>query len=217
MKKKPLIFLIFVAAFQAATVYAAPRYQYGQESSIAIREMQASIDELRHEMNNHESEIRTFEDKLNNQEVVIEALREQNLKQSKSSQDTVKNNISNLEMKINGLDTATKGLISDFKELKNHANQSGIPSKIAEIEKVLEIHTQNLENFSAALRSLMSILEVKHDLNVASESKDKVYKVQAGDSLEKIAKVHKTSVKAIKDINDLNSDRIIVGQNIKIP
>jgi LysM repeat protein len=223
MEKICYKFISTVAAMSfAATAYSAPQKVYGQETSIAIREMRASIDEMRHEMNNHESEIRTFEEKLSNQEVIIEALREQNVSMTKTNQELTKGNLANLEMKIGSLDTASKGLVSDLRQLKTHANDSSstlssFQQKIATIEKVLEIQTQNLENLQAAMRSLMTVLEVKNDIGTSDELKTKNYRVQAGDSLEKIAKANKTTIKAIKEFNDLNSDRIIVGQNIKIP
>ena len=133
-------FCAVVAVFTAATAHSAPQKTYGQDTSIAIREMRASIDEMRHEMNNHESEIRTFEEKLANQEVIIESLREQNANTSKVNQDLTKGNLANLEMKINSLDTASKALVSDLRQLKSHANDSSstigsFNQKIETIEK----------------------------------------------------------------------------------
>ncbi len=43
------------------------------------------------------------------------------------------------------------------------------------------------------------------------------YKVRAGDSLIKIAKKHNTKVASIKSINHLKSDRIKIGQTLKLP
>jgi len=223
MEKKFLSFLsLVVALFGATTAYSAPQKVYNQETSVAIREMRASIDEMRHEMNNHESEIRTFEDKLNNQEVIIEALRDQNTNTSKINQDLTKGNLVSLEMKINSLDTATKALASDLRQFKTHVNEStnslnAFNQKIAIIEKVLETQSQNLDNLQSAIRSLMTVLEVKNDLTSSDDSAVKMYCVKPGDSLDKIAKIHKTTSKLIKELNNLNSDRIIVGQNIKIP
>ena len=44
-----------------------------------------------------------------------------------------------------------------------------------------------------------------------------VYLVKSGDTLSHIAKTHGTTVKALKSANDLASDRIVVGQQLKIP
>ena len=44
-----------------------------------------------------------------------------------------------------------------------------------------------------------------------------IYVVKSGDMLEKIAKAHGTTVKAIKSANNMKTDRINVGQKLKIP
>ncbi len=220
--KRKLLILNLAAALSAASLYAAPpKYQYGQENNIAIRELQASVDEMRHEIKNHETEIRTYEEKFANQELIIESLREQNANMSKTNQDLTKSNLANIEMKIGSLDTASKGLISDLRQIKTHANESSsaissCQQKIVAIEKIIEVQNQNLENLSSAIKSLMSVLEVKPELTTFDSSSNS-YIVSAGDSLEKIARLHKTSIKALKEVNDLNSDRIKVGQRIKIP
>ncbi len=206
------------AVFMAATVHSAPKQPL--EQNIAIKEMRACIDEMRHEMSNHESEIRTFEEKLANQEVIIEALREQNLSLSKTNQDNTKNLLANLEMKINSLDTNLKGLKADLHEsaLKFRL----FADKTTEVEKILSIHSKNLVEFQSALSSLMNILEVKSDLNAtfnsgAHDKEPRIHRVQPGDSLAKIAKAYHTNIKLIKEANDLIPDRIVMGQSIKIP
>ncbi|HRD55106.1 MAG TPA: LysM peptidoglycan-binding domain-containing protein [Parachlamydiaceae bacterium] len=208
------------AAFAAFHLNAAPhKYAYVQEG-ITIREMQASIDDFRHEVQNHETEIRTFEEKLANQEVVIESLREESRQALKTNQESGKASLSNLEMKINSCDTALKGLISDFKELKTHLNHA--VKKTTETEKTVRLQAENLELFQSALNSIMAALEIKHEIKpheikTADGAQEKIHKVQPGDSLGKIAKLYKTTIKALKEANNLNSDRVVVGQNIKIP
>jgi len=44
-----------------------------------------------------------------------------------------------------------------------------------------------------------------------------VYSVKAGDTLGKIAKAHSTTVAEIKSLNGLSTDRINVGQKLKLP
>ena len=52
---------------------------------------------------------------------------------------------------------------------------------------------------------------------VDSTGGEQVYTVKSGDVLYNIAKAHGTTVKAIRTANDLKSDRIVVGQKLKIP
>lgn len=44
-----------------------------------------------------------------------------------------------------------------------------------------------------------------------------VYSVKAGDSLSRIAKTHHITVKALKSVNNLATDRINIGEQLKIP
>ena len=44
-----------------------------------------------------------------------------------------------------------------------------------------------------------------------------IYLVKAGDTLSHIAKTHGTTIKALKLANKLSSDKISVGQQLKIP
>lgn len=51
----------------------------------------------------------------------------------------------------------------------------------------------------------------------AGESSVKTYKVKSGDNLMKIAKSQGVNVKEIRALNNLRTDRITVGQTLKIP
>ncbi|HEU6449205.1 MAG TPA: LysM peptidoglycan-binding domain-containing protein [Verrucomicrobiae bacterium] len=51
----------------------------------------------------------------------------------------------------------------------------------------------------------------------ASKAAETIYIVQSGDTLGKIAKTRGTTVKALKSANGLNSDKIVVGEKLKIP
>lgn len=212
-----------VTLLTVTTLKAAPqRYNYGQDQSTAIQEIRDSIDDLRHEIRNHESEIRTYEDKLSNQESIIDALREQITKSSSSQQTQLKNNSASLEMKINQLETTTKGLSADLRQFKTHANETAIAlqqitQKMTQLEKATEVQSQNLDSLQAALRSIMDALDVKNSPDKTSDPIGKIYKVKAGDSLEKIARANATTIKAIKELNNLANDRIVVGQTLKMP
>ncbi|MDF3130213.1 LysM peptidoglycan-binding domain-containing protein [Kiritimatiellaeota bacterium B1221] len=51
----------------------------------------------------------------------------------------------------------------------------------------------------------------------AISSNGKTYVVQSGDSLSVVARRYGTSVKNLKAVNGLNSDRLLVGQVLKLP
>ncbi len=51
----------------------------------------------------------------------------------------------------------------------------------------------------------------------AAPSAEKTYTVKSGDTLLKIAKAHGVSIKALRTANNLRTDRIKVGDKLKIP
>jgi LysM repeat protein len=51
----------------------------------------------------------------------------------------------------------------------------------------------------------------------SSSTGEAVYFVKSGDTLSHIAKTHNTTVKALKSANELATDRIVVGEKLKIP
>lgn len=213
-----LFILVSVAAFTTAA--AAPKYNYGHDTSVALREMRDSIDDVRNGLRNHEAEIRTYEEKFTSQEAIIDGLRDQVNGFSKTQEEQLRGNAASLEMKINSLDTAIKGLISDIKQFKTHANETAAAlaqsnQKIVQLEKLIELQNQNSSNMQTALRSLMDAMDPQAP--IVDSSGVKSYKVKAGDSLEKIARMHQTTIRAIKELNGLAQDRINVGQNLKMP
>jgi LysM repeat protein len=52
---------------------------------------------------------------------------------------------------------------------------------------------------------------------VSNAAGEMVYSVKSGDTLTKIATAHHTTVKAIRSANNLTTDKIVVGQKLKIP
>jgi LysM repeat protein len=55
------------------------------------------------------------------------------------------------------------------------------------------------------------------DAGATSSSDAKTYTVKAGDTLTKIAKANGASVKEVRSLNGLKTDRLHVGQKLKIP
>jgi LysM repeat protein len=51
----------------------------------------------------------------------------------------------------------------------------------------------------------------------AFEGETTIYSVKPGDNLTKIARAHGTTVRAIRAVNGLKTDRITVGQKLKVP
>lgn len=190
-----------------------------------LNQLRTSVVDLKNNVQNHETEIRTFEEKLHTQESSFEALREQLVAASEELHVLTKNNSVNLESKVASLDTGLNGLVADVRQMKTQANDtvtviSQYKQKLGEIEKLIDAQNQHMAQLEAALKSMMAVIQGSSDASPSSQSvtlSGNTYKVQPGDTLDKIAKKHNVSLKALKDANQLANDRIIVGQNLKIP
>ena len=95
-----------------------------------------------------------------------------------------------------GLSRPSQNLTAEIKQLSK------------EVETALTAQNRNLANLQTAVSTLLDTLQGKSDSS---------YKVKNGDSLEKIAKAYQTSVQTLKDLNGISSDKIRVGQTLKIP
>lgn len=213
--------LLFLPALLVAGFFleAAPR-RYDDDIWLHIKEMRDSIDDLRREINNQESEIRTFAEKSTTQEDRVDHIQKELKESHQSQKDLLKNNSGLLEMKLGSLETANKGLIADLKQIKGHSNEmqdvlKAYREKINELEKTISTLTRNLDMMQSAMNNLMDL--VKAGSGIAVDGGAKTYHVKAGDSLEKIARLHKTTIKAIKELNGLTKDQITIGQTLRLP
>lgn len=242
----------FVAAsilLFSAAVQAAPAQTYGQhppsqrqmgggDISTTLRQLRTDIADLKHEMRNHEDEIRIFDRRIQSQEGFYEDLKQQLLDETQTQRDLTKAATINLEGKseihtqsINNLEAAVKGLTSDLRQMKTQSNDSVSVlgqhrQKISELEELVHTQGQLIQNLELALKSVVEVWEAKETARelatqpfdtASSVNSDKTYKVQPGDSLEKIARTHKVSIQSLRAANQLTGDRILIGQTLKIP
>lgn len=217
------VFLTFalwgVLAF--SPLKAAPRYgsSYGGSGPIVLNETKDSVERLNHRIENQETEIRAFEQKIESLDAVLEGLRDQIEEVAISQKEHLQGNSNALEMKIAALESVNKGLVADLKLLQSHANETtaafqGFKQKFGEWEKKFQSQNQNIENLQGALQTLVDAFQLKTELNLPGE---KSYKIKMGDTLEKIAKQHGTTIQALKELNGISSDKIVVGKTLKIP
>jgi LysM repeat protein len=78
---------------------------------------------------------------------------------------------------------------------------------------------QTTSSVPAQLSPVVATVQNKAATPVESSSSTvaAVYFVKSGDTLSRIAKTHSTTIKALKSANDLATDKIVVGQKLKIP
>ena len=223
-------FVVLVAVAVSATAFAANRRYVSEEDNTQIlRELRDTIEDMRHEVRNHESEIRMYEEKLSTMDSSIDTLRQQLADAHQANKDVLKETSTNSEIKVTSLDTTVKGMVADLRQLKGHANDSATAlgqykTKLLEMEKIMDAQSQNIESLQAALKSMMDAMQVRGgggssggSAAVESSNGSRTYRVRSGDSLDKIARSQGTTITAIKEANSLVNDRIIVGQNLRMP
>ncbi len=201
-------FLICTALFLSgiAPLSAVSRFGVTEQDRTMIRKMYDNVEMMRHEMGNHETELRVFENKLQNMEDAVEELR-------RLFDDTINGHKSK-----DALETKIVGQESVLKKLQTHANQSlttleGYHAKIAALQNNVEARNKDLDNLKTAVKSLINAIGAGDEMPEAGT----VYEVRPGDSLGVIAQKKNISVREIKALNGLKNDTIFVGQKLKMP
>lgn len=168
------------------------------------------VDDLQTEVDNHTTEIRIIDEKLKNQLLIVESIRDQLQETNQSQKDLVKNNSVSLENRILGLESTLKSISSDLRQIQTHANETA--NALKQYKQKIAEQGDMIDTLQATLKTLMEAMQVS-----TSTSSAKSYTVQSGDTLEKIAKRHKTSVKEITNLNSLQNEKIYIGQTLKLP
>lgn len=140
--------------------------------------------------------------------------------------EELRTEIADLRHALHGAEIEIK-LLEDRLESQNFSKDD---KKIASLEKTIE-------KINADLRALMAyatqtttslsqyrdrIVELDQKLETVSQlrsapSQEKIHHVKSGDSLERISRQYSVSVESLKRENNLTSDRINIGQELKIP
>lgn len=222
MLKPKRTFILFLIAVVGQLSLAAIPYR-GQNvptpapEAVAIQNLRGSLDSIRHGQKNHENELRVFSEKFENIEIIIDALRDQLRDNSKAYKENHNLLSAEIENKISALELEAKSAVADLGQLKEHANETSrvleqYQRLLRDLEKASQQQAQQISNLQAALKAVTEILGKESD-----DSTVKIYRVKAGDSLEKIAHAHQTSIKSIKELNNLSNDRIMINQKLKLP
>lgn len=184
------------------------------DTSIAIDEMRMELSDVKHTLSNTQVEMQILEEKVRSQDHTLQKSKNQ----TSNIANTSDQKLALIEKKLSQLEKNQDRLTADLKNLSNHANQTTqsltqYQTRIRELETELNSQTRMIGELTELKGTLKTITQAIK----GSHSSSDVYKVKAGDSLEKIARTNKTSVEAIKRMNNLTSTKIVIGQEIKIP
>lgn len=182
---------------------------------LTLHEVQTNLDDLRHDINCFQTELQILDGRIKYYENTLTTLKQHDLEKQQAKIELLSAQIQNLEKKWLSLEKNQNNDSEELKDLSSHANEttaalSQFKDRIGELE--LEIYAQN--------RKFDDLAKLKGSIEALAKGAHgsfRIYRVKAGDSLEKIARSHKTSVEKIKRCNDLDQDLIVIGQELKIP
>lgn len=108
--------------------------------------------------------------------------------------------IKDLERRLSLIEKTQDKIVADLRQ---------IAQKASDLEQSLLSQSEKLGEVSKLKSTLTSISQ-------AMKPQKSTYRVQSGDSLEKIARHNRTTVETIKRLNHLKSDKITVGQELQL-
>ncbi|MBI2742297.1 MAG: LysM peptidoglycan-binding domain-containing protein [Chlamydiales bacterium] len=181
-------------------------------ADVALEEVRIELSDLRHELSGTRVDLQILDEKIKQQKTPV-----------KGAESSLQ--LSTLDRKLAELQKSQEKLAQDLRQLGTHANQASTTfakqqEKLHDLEQEIQAQNRRLDEIvklKGTLSSLSEVLKEKSREESSNTHTYRKYKVKSGDSLEKIAKQQHTTIEAIKKLNDLSSDRIVVGQEIKLP
>ncbi len=199
--------IVLLALYCACPIHARP--QSGFYSEPALDELRIEIDDLKAAFKTTQVELNLLDERLKKQD---------NLKGNLAIKETnsVTLQLSALERKVANLEKTLEKVANDLRTLSSTASQA--LSKIQGVELDLVSHDKRLDEVAKLKGTLTNISKAISQKSVSeSTSSAKSYRVKAGDSLEKIARSHSISVDTLRKLNALSNDKILIGQELRLP
>lgn len=172
---------------------------------------------LSHHVANVDAELRSVKSSIENQQTRLESMREDISKLIQATKDESGELSSSLEGRLAKLEKNFDKVVSDLKQLSTHANETGsclkkIEKSIKESDAAFEMQAKEIKDLHAALKSIVQAVQKTSSIPSLSVGK---YRVQSGDTLDKIAKKCGISLSTLRELNSLQSDTIFVGQELQ--
>jgi LysM repeat protein len=190
MMKSKVALLLMCTPLMWGCTSALTSFRSNNNDSL-FEEMRSEVADLKHAHHGMEVEMRLLEERLDSRE-----------------QETGKADVASIQHKISSLEKTIDKMSADLRSLTTYASQTS--SSLAQYRDHIQELDRKLEEVTK-LRSTLSQIAKAHS------SSETTYQVKSGDSLEKIARKFHVPLESLKRENNLSSDKIVVGQELKIP
>ncbi len=185
------------------------RQNTSYRSDMSIDEMRLELADVKHDLKSTQVELNLLDERVKKQASPPSSL-------IKTTNDAANAQVSNVEQRISDLEKLIERINNDLRNLSSYTNQA--LAKVHSIELEVTSHEKRLDEVVKLKNTLTSISHAIGQTSSSSPiSSNKTYRVKGGDSLEKIARNHKTSIVSLKNLNNLKNDKIVVGQDLRIP
>jgi chromosome segregation ATPase len=178
--------------------------------------------DLRYAVDNQQTELAQLRQRIENQESIIDTVREEAVKLQAMSRELMRSQKDVVGTKVATVEAGHDNLKQDVQALQAYANSVRdllelYQSRLNGMEAAVEQQTKNLKSMETAVQALVDVLQPPEKAVVAAVDSGDVYRIVEGDSLERLARRHHTTIRKLKELNNLTTDRIIIGQKLKIP
>ncbi len=208
--KRLLPFTIFLASCSNLVV---SQKSDKQQIEFNVQKLKTDIEDLKQEMKTYQIEVGILEGKLMNHEEDLAYLQSPETGSMKGGSRSLDQGTL-ADKRIQELEKTVDFLVKRFDRIEIESKEiakvvSGYRQKFSEVEKYLQTQSESLQEIAKVRKSLK---EIKEEV-VETTS----YRVRAGDSIDKIARQYSTTPEQIRKLNKLHNDRILVGQELRVP
>lgn len=186
------------------------RAEQEQRRDVAVRTVRTDVDDVRHTVQNTHSELAILNERQADLSASLASLKSQMDELVRSNRSTADDRAVATQKRLTQLETENQKL---------QASLADLGSKLAQVDKDSEARNKqvnaSLDNLKKSIGELIASFKPAARVADKSASTD-TYKVQNGDSLEKIAKRFGMSTTELKSLNNITSDKIVVGQTLKV-
>lgn len=182
---------------------------------LKLHEVQTNLEDLRHDTNCFQTELQILDGRIKYYENALANLKQQDLEKQQLKINQIITDLHLLEKKWSSFEKAQNSDQEELLQLTMHANETS--ASLSQFKHRIEELEQDLVAQNRKFEELGKIKNTVETLAKSFKTSHQIYKVRAGDSLEKIAHHHQVKVDQIKKLNHLEKDLIVVGQELKIP